>query len=729
MAGTLGAFAATAPAAMPVAALGAAAGLPLAWSGRGRLDGWALLAALGVLLAYGAPVILSGQATFAGYVRLDDTATWLNVIDHFGSGPHAAADGSTYSLVYDTTVGSRYPRGAFVLPAVARPLTGIDAAWVFQPYLASCAAALALCLYGLIAPIVASPRVRALVAFLAAQPALLYGYSLWGGIKELTAAFLVGLMAVLATTLLRERPAARARSVAVGSRRRCPDPDARGRRRRLGCARIRRLSRRLGSGWRRGSRAQATGRGCVGAQSRLAWLLGLTAAFVIPVWVILGDFLSHDAGLFSAGQDEQTRLGNLLHPLSPFQLAGIWPVGDFRTSPPSLPTVLLVGSALALAAWALWETVRRRQFGLALYAAAGLGTCGLFYLLGTTPWVVGKALTISSPALLLAALVGATMLWRRRRAGVLVLAALAFAVLWTGALAYHDELLAPRARLAELQRIGELLDGRGPTLLNEYEIYGDNHFLRGGEPTAPAEYRTANLALLDGTLLTKSAWADLDSFPLATIEAYPSIVTRRSPAESRPPSNYSLVWSGRLLRPLAAPTRLGRSGARARPARRFDDLAVLRRGPERAPTAPSARLTRSPFRLLRHPRDRRARADPRSGSLVAYQRPAPVVARGDQTLWPGPWLHDDAAHSLTANSAGDAGRPHPPGGPSAVRALARRQLQPRLRGHGRRPAVGTGREPAVANRRLCRGRRRHPRAGSPHDFPHLSRRRSDARQR
>ena len=36
----------------------------------------------GVLLVYGAPVLVSGQATFTGYIKLDDTATWFNVIDN-----------------------------------------------------------------------------------------------------------------------------------------------------------------------------------------------------------------------------------------------------------------------------------------------------------------------------------------------------------------------------------------------------------------------------------------------------------------------------------------------------------------------------------------------------------------------------------------------------------------------------------------------------------------------
>ena len=34
-----------------------------------------------VFLAYGAPVLLSGEATFAGYIKLDDTATWAALTD------------------------------------------------------------------------------------------------------------------------------------------------------------------------------------------------------------------------------------------------------------------------------------------------------------------------------------------------------------------------------------------------------------------------------------------------------------------------------------------------------------------------------------------------------------------------------------------------------------------------------------------------------------------------
>ncbi len=185
IAGTLTAFTATARAAVPVVAVGTVVGLVLAWRMRRGVGRWPLLVAVGVLLVYGAPVLLSGEATFTGFIKLDDTSTWFDVIDHLMSHARSVSGElpSTYSLVYTGVVGPTYPLGSFVLPGVARALTGVDLAWVFQPYLACCGAAVALCLYALMEPLVSSVRIRALLAFIAAQSALLYGYSLWGGIS------------------------------------------------------------------------------------------------------------------------------------------------------------------------------------------------------------------------------------------------------------------------------------------------------------------------------------------------------------------------------------------------------------------------------------------------------------------------------------------------------------------------------------------------------------------
>ena len=238
---------------------------------RRRIGRWPLLAAVGVLLVYGAPVMLSGQATFTGFIKLDDTATWFNIVDNVMSPTRARSSGeppSTFTLVYTGDVGPTYPLGAFMLPGVARALTGIDIAWVFQPYLACCGAAVALCLYALMEPLVASPGCGRCWRSSAAQSALLYGYSLWGGIKELTAAFLLALGVALAAAILAAAPAALARAAPARGRGRSADPDARGRRGGLGGAGARARGRGLavarGRPRRRRGRASARSRGWPG---------------------------------------------------------------------------------------------------------------------------------------------------------------------------------------------------------------------------------------------------------------------------------------------------------------------------------------------------------------------------------------------------------------------------------------------------------------------------------
>ena len=67
-------------------------------------------------------------------------------------------------------------------------LTGEDAAWLFQPYIVFVAVMVSLSLYALVAPLLRSQPLRGLVAFVGAQPALLYGYALWSGVKELAVA-------------------------------------------------------------------------------------------------------------------------------------------------------------------------------------------------------------------------------------------------------------------------------------------------------------------------------------------------------------------------------------------------------------------------------------------------------------------------------------------------------------------------------------------------------------
>src|SRR3954471_14537560 len=161
-------WSATASLATPAVVVCAVVGLGLTASWRGRRPNpWLVGASVGVFAVYAAPIVLSGQATFAGYITLDDTATWLALIDR--ALEHGRSlDGlraSTYEATLDSYVTkSGYPIGSFLPLGVGSKLVGTDAAWLFQPYIAWLAALLASSLYALVRGLVDSPRLRAIVA-------------------------------------------------------------------------------------------------------------------------------------------------------------------------------------------------------------------------------------------------------------------------------------------------------------------------------------------------------------------------------------------------------------------------------------------------------------------------------------------------------------------------------------------------------------------------------------
>ena len=81
--------------------------------------------------------------------------------------------------------------------------------------------------------------------------------------------------------------------------------------------------------------------------------------------------------------------------------------------------------------------------------------------------------------------------------------------------------------------------------MTDTEPYGARHFLRNLDPEGASERRRRLIPLLNGQGLEKGAYADLDQFQLGGILVYKTLVLARSPSESRPPSVYRLVWSGR----------------------------------------------------------------------------------------------------------------------------------------------------------------------------------------
>jgi hypothetical protein len=529
--GFLTATDATAELAVPVAVVVAVGGLALGGPPRpDRELAWPALCAALVFAVCAAPIVLSGEATFAGYVALDDTATWMAFTDRIMEHGRSleGLPPSTYEATLDLNLAEGYPVGAFMPLGIASALVGEDVAWTIQPYMAFLAALLALALYELAGSLVRSQPLRAIAAAIGAQAALLYGYYLWGGVKEVAAAALIATGAALVGTAIRGRfalpalvPLALVAAALVGvlslggSIWLLPPLLF------AGALAYLRLDRRT-------------------ALERAGAFVMLTAALAIPAIA---------AGLLpptSSPLRDSDAIGNLAGPLEPVQLAGIWPAGDFRFDPNAeLVTAVLIAVAIGGAALALGHAWRRREPAVPLYVAGSLLACGAIAVFAS-PWVDAKAFATAAPAIPFAAALAGALLWTngRRAAGAALVGALAAGVLWSNALAYRDVSLAPRDQLAELEQIGERIAGQGPTLMTEYQPYGARHFLRDAAPEGVSELRRRPIPLAGGERVPMGQAADTDELSAPALLEYRTLVLRRSPVRSRPPSPYRLVSTG-----------------------------------------------------------------------------------------------------------------------------------------------------------------------------------------
>jgi hypothetical protein len=607
---------ATAELAGPLVVALALAGLLLSRSWRRLPRPWAPAAAVGVFAAFAAPVVLSGRATFAGYIKLDDTATYLAMTDRVMEHGRSLAGlaPSTYEATLATTLAIGYPTGSLMPLGIGHQLLAYDSAWLYQPYLAFLAAMLALALYAVLGRVIASAPLRAFGAFLAAQPALLYGYALWGGIKEVLGALLLALIGgLLPWALEQER----------GSRAVLP------------------------------LAAASAALVCVLSLPGALWLVPplLVAAVVVlrrPSLVLkAGVFVAALAVLavpaFVASVDwlgrigdfgKESNLGNLIGPLSGWQLFGIWPVGDFRVRPGDLtPVYVLVAVVIGAGVVGLWWAWRRGAWGLPVYVATAVIGC-LVYLGVSSPWVGGKTLAMAAPAVLAAAIAGCGALLASGRLveTSLVVLALAVGVISSNVDQYHDVWLAPRGQLHELETIGRDFAGDGPALMTTYEPYGARHFLRRLDPEGASELRRRFVYLTDGTMLLKGESADIDRIRLDQVLVYRTLVLRRGPAASRPPSPYRLVWSGRYYEVWQRPERPTATVERRLPLGDADQAAAV---------APCSQIEELPGRTLAYATQPEAislGAPPLDGT-VSVRVTAPVD--GVYTAWiAGDWFGD-----------------------------------------------------------------------------------------
>ena len=277
-------------------------------------------------------------------------------------------------------------------------------------------------------------------------------------------------------------------------------------------------------------------------------IVPLTALLAVPSLVIASSFVQVTT---NGDVTQANNAANLGHPLNDLQVLGIWPATDFRVQPDNvaLTHVLfgVLGLALALGLVFAW---RRRAWELPLYLATAVGgfiLALIFDQIGlSSPWLDAKAMAEASPAVVALAVAGTVAIFEtgRRIEATVACAAVAGGVLWSNGFVYANVWLAPRAQLAELQTIGQRFAGDGPALMTEYQPYGVRHFLRKLDPEGASERRRRLILLRTGGLVPQGASADLDAFQLSSVLVYRSIVLRRSPVESRPPSIYRLVWRG-----------------------------------------------------------------------------------------------------------------------------------------------------------------------------------------
>jgi hypothetical protein len=621
----------TASLAVPLVIGLAATGLVAWWPWPpARPDWWAVLAGVGVFAVFAAPIVVSGEATFAGYIKLDDTATWLafvdRVLDHGRTVTGLAP--SSYEATLAVNLPNAYPLGSFLPLGLGPVLVGQDMAWLVAPYMALLGGITALALYSIAGSLLAARWQRALAAFVAGQAALLYGYVLWGGVKEVVAAALAATFAAVAPrafgiaaapppgsrdrspTLSIARAAAPAALVAAAT---ISALSAGGLVWVLPAAAVLAVPPALGL-WRRWRRSRTLTR-----TPALTAVLGLgaIAALAVGFAALRDGFLSRNLGSITNND-----LANLVHPLSWLQIFGIWPAGDFRLDPAHLTaTHALIGVTAIAAVVGVAVAVREGGWSLVAYVAAavaGATVVGLF----ASPWLTAKALTTASPALPLAAMAGAGVLWARGRRPEAALIALAITggVIWSNVLAYRDVNLAPRAQLAELQRIGQRIAGQAPALMTEYNPYGVRHFLRGSDGEGASELRARVIPLRNGVPLSKGATADIDQFALAGLFEHRTLVLRRSPLASRPPLAYSLIFRGRY----------------------YD---VWQRSP--SPPAVLADLPLGDGSLPHAATSCRAVANlartPRAVTLAAPVRGLPVLIALDAQTHPPSWIPDGAA--------------------------------------------------------------------------------------
>lgn len=486
------------------------------------------------------PVVMSGQATVSGYGVLGDTVIQVLGADLLVEDGRDLGDlppSVTRDAAEAYFVDSQYPTGGLTaLGALAR-LNPERTVWVYQPFLGLLLALLGLTLFGLGRQIGLPPVPGAAVAAVAAQPALLYSYYLQGSIKEVAAAGLIALLAWGAAWFIGRGSEWKPRDIV---------PLA------LVAAALVAVFGLAAGVWLAPVAlviAVVRARAFAAQPKDFVLTAGLAAGILVVGAVQSLQGLREYAEIAGSVTTSPAEFGNLLRPLEPRQALGVWLQGDYRLPP--------VGQLATFTSWLAWLVLGCGILGLLLLlvrkSAPGLMYLGISavgavaVVVNGSPWADGKALAIAAPAVMFAALSGLVLVAgsSRLRSAVAVAigGAIALGVSWSNALAYHDVSLAPRDRLEELARAGEVA-GDG-ALAPEFEEY-TKYILRSQAPQAPLDaFSDLGIPAADGADLVGRATSAISRFDHGSLQAFPAVVARRDPLGVPPASAFKRAWSGR----------------------------------------------------------------------------------------------------------------------------------------------------------------------------------------
>ena len=239
----------------------------------------------------------------------------------------------------------------------------------------------------------------------------------------------------------------------------------------------------------------------------------------------------------------ETNIGNLVGPISPYEVLGVWLREDFRFGPShEFRGGMLAGVALVAMLFAVVWWLRRRE--VVVLAAAGASALLYFAVREVeSAYLAAKALVILSPFPVL--LVTRALLARARRprapelrvAHVAVTAVFLGAAGWSSFLALRNAQVNPDTHQRELVSLRPLLHDRSVLFLGFDDYIGYRLF--GAEVTDPPVQEALPFELRKP--FAAGAALDFDSVTRETLDRYEFAITTRTAFGSQAPPNFALV--------------------------------------------------------------------------------------------------------------------------------------------------------------------------------------------